>query len=49
MTILNEKIVNTVKQLRFASQNMPRIWDGRSAILEVNYPKLKHWGSPLKI
>ena len=27
MTILNEKIVDTIKQLRLASENIPNIWD----------------------
>ena len=43
MTILNQKIVDTVEQLRLASQNMPKIWDGRSAILEMKDGGSRDW------
>ena len=43
MTILNEKTVDIVEQLRLASQNMPKIWDGRSAILEMKEGGSNNW------
>ena len=43
MTILNEKIVDTIKQLRLASENIPNIWDGRRAILEMKEGGSRHW------
>ena len=35
MTILNQKIVDTVEQLRFASENMPHIWDGSTMVFDT--------------
>ena len=43
MTTLNEKIVDIVEQLRLASENMPHIWDGRSAILEMKEGGSNNW------
>ena len=43
MTILNQKTVDTIKQLRLASQNMPKIWEGRSAIVEMKEGGSKNW------
>jgi hypothetical protein len=33
--MLNQKIVDTAESLRLASRNIPKIWDGRKAILEM--------------
>ncbi len=41
--MLNEKIVDTIKQLRVASRNMPIVWDGRNAVLEMKNSLYKQW------
>ena len=41
--MLEKQIVNTVGKLRLASQNMPKIWDGRKSILEMTDAGFKQW------
>ncbi len=41
--MINEKIVDTVKKLQNASRNMPKVWDGRSAILEMKEGGSRQW------
>lgn len=41
--MLKKKIVNTVQQLRLASQQMPKIWNGRKSILEMKDADFKQW------
>ena len=43
MIILNQKIVDTIEQLQLVSQNMSKIWDGRSSILEMKDGGSKDW------
>jgi hypothetical protein len=43
LIVLNQKIVDTTAQLQLASQNMPKIWTGRNAILEMKEGGSKHW------
>ena len=43
MIILNQKIVDTIEQLQLASQNMSKIWDGRSSIVEMKDGGSKDW------
>ena len=43
MIILNQKIVDTIEQLQLASQNMSKIWDGRSSIVEMKDSGSKDW------
>lgn len=38
-----KKIVDTVEKLRLASQNMPKVWDGRESILEMKDAGFKYW------
>lgn len=39
----NEKIVATVEKLQNASRNIPKVWDGRSAILEMRDGGSTQW------
>ena len=41
--MINEKIVDTVEKLQNASRNVPKVWDGRSAILEMKEDGSKQW------
>ena len=41
--MLEKQIVNMVGKLRLASQNMPKIWDGRKCILEMKDAGFKEW------
>ena len=41
--MLDQKIVDTVEKLQFASRNMPKIWDGRDAILEMKEAGSRQW------
>ena len=41
--MLKKKIVDTVQQLRLASQQIPKIWNGRKSILEMKDADFKHW------
>ena len=41
--MLKKKIVDTVQQLRLASQQMPKIWNGRKSILEMKDADFKQW------
>lgn len=41
--MLDQKIVDTVEKLQIASRNMPKIWDGRQAILEMKAAGSRHW------
>lgn len=41
--MLNQKIVDTAEALRLASRNIPKIWDGRKAILEMKEGGSKNW------
>ena len=41
--MLPKAITDTVENLRLAAQNMPKVWDGRAAILEMKNAGYKHW------
>lgn len=41
--ILADKIVDTVRNLRDSTKNMPKIWDGREAILEMKEGGSRQW------
>lgn len=41
--MLKKKIIDTVEKLGRASQNMPKIWDGRKSILEMKDADYKYW------
>ena len=41
--MLPQNIVNTVERLQSASRDMPKIWDGRSAILEMKEGGSTQW------
>ena len=41
--MINEKIVDTVEKLQNTSRNMPKVWDGRSAILEMKEGGSRQW------
>lgn len=41
--MIDKKIVDIVEKLRFASQNMPKVWDGRNAILEMKEAGSRQW------
>lgn len=41
--MLNQKIIGIAEQLQHASQNMPKIWDGKSAILEMKEGGSTQW------
>ena len=41
--MLNQKIVDTTESLRLASRNIPKIWDGRDAILEMKEGGSRNW------
>ena len=40
---MNQKIINTVEKLQTASRSMPKVWDGRSAILEMKKGGSTQW------
>lgn len=41
--MVEKKIVDTVEKLRLASQNMPKVWDGKESILEMKNADYKRW------
>lgn len=41
--MFEKKIIETVEKLRLASQNMPKVWDGRESILEMKDAGFKQW------
>ena len=41
--MLEKKIIDTIEKLRITSQNMPKVWDGRSAILEMKAAGSRQW------
>lgn len=41
--MLPKTITDTVENLRLAAQNIPKVWDGRAAILEMKNAGYKHW------
>lgn len=41
--MLNQKIVDTVESLRVASRDIPKIWNGKNAILEMRDGGSKNW------
>lgn len=41
--MLKKKIIDTIKELQFASQNMPKVWDGRESILEMKDAGFEYW------
>lgn len=41
--MLPKTVIDTVENLRVAVQKMPKIWDGRDAILEMKNAGYKHW------
>ena len=41
--MLKQEIVDTVEKLQVSSRNMPQIWDGRSAILEMKDAGSRQW------
>ena len=43
LNMLEKIIIETVEKLRLASQNMPKVWDGRESILEMKDANFKYW------
>ena len=43
LNTLEKMIIKTVENLRLASQNMPKIWDGRESILEMKSANFRYW------
>lgn len=41
--MLEKMIIETVEKLGRASQNMPKVWDGRESILEMKNAGFKYW------
>lgn len=41
--MLEKKIIDTVEKLGLASQNMPKVWDGRKSILAMKDAGFKQW------
>lgn len=41
--MLKKKIIDTIEKLQLASQNIPKVWDGRKSILEMKDADYKHW------
>ena len=41
--MLETRIIDIVKELQLASQNMPKVWDGRKSILEMKDVDFEHW------
>ena len=41
--MLPKAITDTVENLRIATQSMPKVWDGRAAILDMKNAGYKHW------
>ena len=41
--MLNQKIVDTVESLQVASRNIPKIWDGKKATLEMKEGGSRQW------
>ena len=41
--MLNQKIIDTAEALRDATRNLPKVWDGRSAILEMKEGGSRQW------
>jgi len=42
-TMIEKKIVDIAEKLRCASQNMPKVWNGRNAILEMKASGSRQW------
>ena len=43
LNVLEKMIIETVEKLRFASRNMPKVWDGKESVLEMKDADYKHW------
>ena len=41
--MLEKMIIDTAEKLRFASQSMPKVWDGRESILEMRDTGFEYW------
>ncbi len=41
--MLAKKIIDTVERLQLALQNMPEVWDGKNAILEMRNAASRQW------
>ena len=41
--MLNQNTLDTIEQLQLASQNMPKVWEGRTAILEMKEGGSRNW------
>jgi len=41
--MVKKKIIDTVEKLRLASQNIPKVWDGRESTLEMKDANFKYW------
>ena len=41
--MLEKMIIDTAEKLRLASQNMPKVWDGRESILEMKSAGFRYW------
>lgn len=41
--MLKKMIIDTAEKLRFASQSMPKVWDGRKSILKMRDIGFKYW------
>ena len=40
---MNQEIVDTVEALQVATRSLPKVWDGRNAILEMKEGGSRHW------
>lgn len=43
LNTLEKMIIETIEKLRLASQNMPKVWDGRESILEMKSANFRYW------
>lgn len=43
LNMLEKMIIDTVEKLRLASQNMPKVWNGRESILEMKSANFGYW------
>ena len=41
--MLNQRIIDTIESLRVAARSLPKVWDGRNAILEMKEGGSKNW------
>ena len=41
--MIDQTILSTVDELRIASRNIPKVWDGRESIIEMKDSGSRHW------